>query len=406
MHLEQAPVSCEQESESSSILDPLLILARQARLIVCVTAGFLSLGILAAFVLRPTFVATATILPPQQAQSSIAMILGQLGSLGGASSLNLKTPADLYVGMLKSQTIANELIQQFHLKSVYKQETMVDLQKRLASNSEIEAGKDGLIHIGVTDHDPARASAMANAYVDALYHMTAQVAVTESAQRRMFFDQRVEEEKQALTRAEDGLRAIQQKTGVIQLSDQTAQTIHSIADLRAEVENSQRQLETLLTADTDQNPDVIRARRRLEVMKGQLAALENSQGKQIGEGDITLTSGRLPADSLEYIRQYREVNFHNSLYELLLKQSEAATLDEAKSAPMLQLVDRALPPDKKSGPHRLLLIAGSGLLGLVLSSVWILLSQVYQDARHHPRYASRFEELSYRLNPRVMIRRE
>ena len=156
------------ESEPIHSLDLLYLFVIRRRFILLVTLLFFVLGVLFTLMLKPNFTATAIILPPQQQQSSLSAVLGQLGSLGslaGGSSLGLKSPSDMYIGFLKSNSIGDQIIQKFHLADVYKSKSMQDLRKLLASHSDIEAAKDGLIHITVTDHDPNRASELANSYV-------------------------------------------------------------------------------------------------------------------------------------------------------------------------------------------------------------------------------------------------
>ena len=247
----------------------------------------------------------------------------------------------------------------------------------LGSHAEINVAKDGLIHISVTDHDPNRDSEMANSYVDNLYDLNANLAITEAAQRRVFFDQQLAEEKTALTAAEDDLRNTQQKTGLIQLNGQAQMIISSIAQVRAEIASHQVQLQAIRTFATNQNPDVSRLQEEISTLQGQLSKLQNDQQK-LTPGDIQVPAGRVPAEALEYARKLREVKYHEALYELLAKQYEAARIDEAKSAPIIQVIDRAVPPDKKSGPHRILIAIGAGFAGFWLASAFAFLSEKYR----------------------------
>jgi len=302
--------------------------------------------------------------------------LGSLSSLPGSSSLGLKNPADMYIGFLKSRTIGDRLIQHFDLAQVYKQSKMVELRQSLAANTDIEAGKDGLIHITVTDHDPNRSSEIANAYVDGLSQLNSGLAITEAAQRRAFYDRQVEEEKRALANAEDDLRITEQKTGVIQLGGQTQELLLDMASLRAQLSSAEVELQGMRTYATDQNSNVMEVQQRIAALRGQIATLESGEKRKNGSGDINLSAGRTPEDSLEYSRKLREVKYHDSLYDLLNKEREAARIDEAKSAPLLQLIDAAVPPDKKSGPHRMLLTVVAALMGVVFGVLWVLLRAV------------------------------
>jgi tyrosine-protein kinase Etk/Wzc len=376
-------------------LDILLVLVANRRLIGIITVAAFSAGLALALLLKPTFTATAVILPPQQ-QSSSSALLGQLGSLaslggGPSAALGLKSPADMYIGMLKSRTIADDIIAKFHLGMVYKTKKQYDTRLALKSHTEIESGKDNLIQISITDHDPRRASDIANAYVTNLYSMNSNLAITEAAQRRVFFDQQLDAEKKALTGAEEDLRQTQQKTGIIQLSGQAEMVIRTIAQLRADIASRQVELQSLKTYATDQNPSITRLREEISTMQVQLSKLENDEQHQMLPGDISVPAGRLPSDSLEYARKIREVKYHDTLFDLLSRQYEAARIDEAKSAPIIQIIDHAIPPDRKSGPSRLLLLLASGTLGFIFTSCWVILKEYWLALRSNPRYESRIQ---------------
>src|SRR5262249_48003076 len=140
------------------------------------------------------YAAETKILPPQQSQSIASAMLGQLGQLApliGATSgkdLGLRNPNDMYVAMLRSRTIADQLIDRFSLMSVYREKRRVEARRRLNSLTEIEAGKDGVITVSVEDRDPRRATDMANGYVEALEKLTHTLAITEAGKRRVFFE--------------------------------------------------------------------------------------------------------------------------------------------------------------------------------------------------------------------------
>jgi uncharacterized protein involved in exopolysaccharide biosynthesis len=351
-------------------------------------------GGLIAFLISPTFTASATILPPQQQQSTAALV-GQLGSLTGLSSGagNLfKNPGELYVGMLASRTIADHLIESFHLKSLYKSATLEDARTTLKKQTDFEAAKNGLIIITVTNHDPHLASDLANGYVDELYRLNSSLATTEAAQRRVFFDQELKSEKSALDTAEDNLKETEQKTGLIQLSGQSEMIIRSIGELRAEIASREVQIQSLKLSATDQNPETIRAQEEISSLKTQLANMENSQ-RNLQPGDVALPAGRVPEAAQEYARNLRDLRYHETLYDLLSKQYEAARIDEAKSVPLIQVVDRAVPPDKKSGPHRALIALGSGFLGFLGACAWALFQNGYRRMKQVPENAARLEEL-------------
>jgi uncharacterized protein involved in exopolysaccharide biosynthesis len=377
------------------LLDVSVVLAKSGRLIVLIAVAALLLGGLVAWLIRPSYTATAMILPPQQQQSVASAMAGELGSLaglsGGGASL-FKNPGELYVGILQSLTITDHLVVDFHLKSVYHAKTMVDARAGLASHSTLKAEKDGLITISVTDHSPELASKLANGYVDELYKLNSNLAISEAAQRRVFFDQELVKEKQALTQAENELAKTQQRTGLIQLSSQAQEIIRSIAQLRAEIASREVEIQSLKTFATDQNADVIRAQQEIDSLRGQLAKLENNQGNR-PIGDTQVPAGKVPEITLEYERKLRDVRYHEALYSLLTKQYEAARIDEAKSAPLIQVIDRAVPPDKKSGPHRALIMLVAAFLGFLAACAFVLLRNGYRRLKEVPENAVRLQEL-------------
>jgi uncharacterized protein involved in exopolysaccharide biosynthesis len=394
------------QDESIDLLDILLVLARDWRRIAIITLVALLLGAGVAFLLKPTFTATASILPPQQGQSSVSAMLGQLGSLaglagGGAGGL-LKNPADLYVGMIMSRTVADRLIDRFHLQSLYKTKTMDDTRKALKSNITAEAAKDGLIEISVKDRDPNRASEMANGLIDELYKLTSTLAITEAAQRRFFFNEQLADEKVALAAAEEDLKKTQERTGLIQLTGQSAEIIRSVAELRAQIVDREVQLQAMRSYATDENAEVARLQQEIDALQRQLTALENNQ-RHLQPGDIQVPTGQVPEVGLEYARKLREVTYHTTLLGLLSKEFEAARIDEAKSAPVIQVVDHAVPPQKKSGTPRALIILASGFIGLVAAALWTVIRQLLGRVSQVPERARKLKELKDLLSRRPAV---
>jgi tyrosine-protein kinase Etk/Wzc len=391
------------------LLDLMLALAARKRLIFLFSlACMVAAAIVVYFVLRPTFTGKAVIMPPQQEQSTAAALMGQfsalasltgMGGSGGGNSLGLKNPDDLYIGLLKSETVADGLIKQFDLMRLYHAQKLSQARAVLASNSKFLSGKlDPLITISVEDHDPHRAAAMANAYVDQLYKLNNRLAISEASQRRLFFEQQLSQEKDKLADAEVALKQTEESTGVISPSGQTDVTIRQIAQLQAEITMHEVQLDALHTSSTEQNPDVIRLNTELDGLRAQLQTLENGQEKHT-PGNISIPTANVPAAGLEYIRKERDVKYHQLLFDLLARQYEAARMDEAKAVPVIQVVDTALVPDRKSGPHHILWLLIFGFLGFVIGCTWVLTSHIYHllqnDERTGPRLAVLKRDLKF-----------
>ncbi len=391
-------------SEDFRYLRIFLILLQNRRRIAVITFVSLLIGAAIAFLLKVTFTATATILPPQAPQSTSSLLMGQLGSLAGLGPSGvgglLKNPGDIYVAMLESRTITDHIINRFQLESLWKQKKLEDTRKALVKHAQFEATKNGLIVITVKDPNPKLASDMANAFVDELYQMNSSLAVTEAGQRRLFFDRQLEEEKNALTAAENDLRTTQEKTGLIELSGQSAMAIRTIAETGAELRSREVELQAMRAYATDENPDLERLRIQIDTLRQQLSALENTQ-KNMLPGDTQVPAGRVPQEGMEYARKLREVRYHQTLFDLLSKQYEAARIDEAKSAPIIQVIDHAVPPDKKSGPPRMLITLGFGLVGFCLACFWALWSKALMRMRENHTSAAILDQVSTILHVRL-----
>ncbi|HEY4381136.1 MAG TPA: Wzz/FepE/Etk N-terminal domain-containing protein [Acidobacteriaceae bacterium] len=395
--VKSSPTSQAADPETIDLYDILILLVRRRRMIGVATSVALLVGLALCLLLKPYFTATAVILPPQQATSSAALLGQQLGSLANlgatGSVLALKSPGDLYVGILGSRTIADAIISQFHLENVYKQKKEEDTRSALKNHTVLESGKDGLIYISVTDNDPRRASDIANGYVDQLYARNSELAISDAAQRRVFFEGQLDAEKKSLAAAEDDLRATEQKTGMIQVTGQAQAIIQSIAQLRAQIASREVELQALKVSSTEQNSDVIRLQEEIMTMRAQLAKLENSQKQVEPSGELAESAGSVPQGSLEFARKYREVQYHETLYGLLTRQYEAARIDEAKSAPVIQIVDHAVPPDRKAGPKRALILAMCLLVGLVGACLWAFLAHSFVSTREAPETARKLASI-------------
>lgn len=381
-------------NEQSHPLDLLIVLVSQKKMIIgtALATGLVAMAI--SLMIPPTFSSTAKIMPPQQQQNSgMAAMLGQLGSLAGSagSLAGIKSPNDLYVGLLESRTIADNLISRFKLKAYYGKETMDDTRRTLNGVSNVVSGKkDGLISISVEDSDPKFAADLANAYVEELAKLTQTMAITESSQRRMFFEKQLKDAKEQLAKAEIALRATQEKTGMIQLDGQVQAIIGNVAQLKGSIAAKEIQLNAMRTFAAPQNPELLRAQEELRGMQAQLSKMERSQADK---GDLMVPTGSIPEVGVEYVRSLRDVKYYETVFELLAKQFELAKIDEAKDSSLIQVLDTAVPAERKSKPLRglitLVATAAGGLLGIALAFANV----AYRDSRRNPEGRERWDRL-------------
>lgn len=390
-------VSDVPPQEEISLLDLFIVLVRYRWLIFKITACIIGTAIILSLILPIKYTAITTILPPQQGSSAGSALMAQLSSgLGSVaslagSSLGLKNPNDLQVAMLKSRTVEDAMVDRFHLMDFFKLKYKSDARKKFEKIVDIDSGaKDGLIRISVTDRDPKRAEEMANGYVEEFKKLSATLAVTEASQRRLFFEQQLTQAKDNLATAEEDLKRTEQKTGLVQLDAQTRATIELLADLRGQIAAKEVQITGMRSFATGENPD-------LQIAEQQLAGLR-AQEQRMGAASEGATNALIPKGNMqeagiEYIRKLRDVKYFETIFDLLARQYEVAKVDEARQGAVVQVVDRAVVPDKKSSPQRTLIVLGSVVLGLFAGIVWAFSKEGLMRLSNNPAERARMEEL-------------
>jgi uncharacterized protein involved in exopolysaccharide biosynthesis len=381
-HPDPSPVEAEV-----SVLDILVLLLERKRFIVRFVVGAAVLAAIVSLLLPVQYEAKIALLPPAQNSSIGSSLLGQLGSIGAlgslaslaGGSLGIKNPADMYVSLLQSRTVEDAMIQRFGLMKEYHAKKMSEARKDFEHRTTAVAGtKDGLIRLTVEDHDPKRAAELANGYVEEFRRLSASLAITEAARRRLFFQQQVDQAKQSLTAAEDAMTKTQQSTGVLQIDSQARALIESAAVLRAQVMAKEVQIEGMRSFATDDNPNLVLAKQELAALQAQLARVAGSQSD--AGSDINLSKGRVTGSGMEYLRKYRDLKYQETVFELLAKEYEVAKLDEAREGAIVQVVDPAVPPDTKSSPHRTLIVLGATILAFFVAVFWVWLRRNLDNA--------------------------
>jgi tyrosine-protein kinase Etk/Wzc len=396
--------STQQAKLDIDLLDILIILAKRRWFILKTTLTLMVITAIGLLIYGNTFESTAVIMPPRQEQSISGLLSGQLGSLaalGGAGNIGsgfLKNPNDIYIGLLESRTVTDHLVNRFDLKRRFKQKYMAGASKSLLTHSKITLEKDGLIRIAVTTDNADFSSELANGFVEELHDINTHLALTDSSQRRAFFEDQLNHEKVSLANAESSFQEMQKKTGLL-IPGQADIIARNIASIRAEITVREAELESLKAFATDQNPDYVRLNSQVISLRKQLSQFENNE-KSMTPGDIEVPTAKIPAASQEYLRRYREVRLHEAIYELLVKQFEAAKIDEAKTAPVIQVVDRAFPPEHKTGPPRILITLGAGLVSLIVLSFWTILSYGYRVAKKDSLFRSKIDDLALAFSQR------
>jgi uncharacterized protein involved in exopolysaccharide biosynthesis len=388
--------SAAEEGEIS-LLDLLIVLAERKRIIVRITAVFAVLAVIISLILPVRYTALVTLLPPQENSSMGGMLASQLGNLGGMAalaggSLGIKNPNDRYVAMLQSRTVEDAMVQHFGLMQEYHAKLLSDARKAFESHTTVDgSSKDGLIHLSVEDHDARRASELANGYVDQFRDLSQHLAITEASQRRLFFQQELEQTKNNLANAEVALEQTEQKTGVIQPDSQERALIESAASLRAQITAREVQIQGMQTYATGENSELIQAQQELAGLRAQLAKLGGSEDTSGNE--FMIPKGLVPKAGMEYIRKLRDVKYYETIFDILARQFEVAKLDEAKEGALIQVVDPAIPPDRRAFPKRGLIVIGTTVAGLFIGVLLALLAAGLERVKDDPETAVKLELL-------------
>jgi tyrosine-protein kinase Etk/Wzc len=378
-----------EQSEEISLVDLLMIFAENKKLLIAAPSlvGLITLG--ATFVLPPTYTASAQILPPQQQSGAMAALIGSIGGVAGALGgglSGLKNPSDQWVAMLKSRTVADEIVKRFDLKTVYESDLNELARRKLESNSKVSAGKDGLIDIEVDDEDPERAAGLARAYIDELQKMMNSLAVTDAAQRRLFFEKQLNEAKSNLIQAEILLKEGAINASVLKASPDVA--VAQLAQAQAAVAAQEVKLKTMSSGMTASHPEYQQAQRELDGLKIQLRLIEQENPAQ------ARTKGA------EYITRYREFKYQETLFELFARQYELARADEARDGSLIQVVDEPQVPERRSKPKRMLTTVLATAIGFIGACLFIMVRRSFfnygQGAKGHGKLLRLRQQLSWR----------
>lgn len=365
--------------EGIGVLDVAVPLAQHWRLLVSGTllTGLLALGL--SFLIPKTYTSRTVFLPPQQQQSSAASAIAQLGALSGlvGAASGIKSPADQYVALVQSTTVADRLIDEFKLLQVYDEQFRFKAREELALNTRVLLGKkDGLITVEVDDRDPQRAADIANRYVDELRLLTAQLALTEAQQRRAFFEVQLSQTRDRLTKAQQALQASGFSQGALRADARAS--AEGYARLRAEATAAEVRLQTLRRTLADNTPEVQQAMSALGALRAQLNKLEES---------TDLTGGP------DYVSKFREFKYQETLFDLFARQYELARVDESREGALIQVVDAAKPAEWKSRPKRTIIAAVAGLVALLVLATFVLARHALRHAQANPEAAAKLAQL-------------
>jgi len=356
------------------------ITARRAKLILAVTAAAFVISIVAALLLPNVYCARAMLLPAQEEKGMMNAMLSQMGGLavlaGGA--IGGVTTSDLYVGMLKSETIKDPIIDRFKLMEVYGKRyrtvTYTALDKRVSFST---GKKDGIITISVDDTDPKRAADMANAFVEELQKLTVKLNISGAGKQRSFLEERLVRANADLAKAEDELKVFQGNNKTINVTEQVKATIEEVARLKAELSIQEVKLSSLQRTRTDSTREVKDLKTTVENLKSQISRVEGSGGAKSAIPSV----GSMPMLGQEYARLMREYKIQENLVELLTKQYEMARFSEAKDVAPFQVLQKAKVPDKRIKPRIGFIIVMITLTSFMCALVLAFVLEGFSDSQ-------------------------
>lgn len=390
------------EQEDLTFLDFLLIITRRKKLVGMVTAICAGIALILAFALPQEYTATVIVLPPQGNSSMSSMLASQLSGMAGgvsgmaSSMLGMKNINDMYVSMLKSQSVEDSVVRRYGLQSEYRKKYLVDARKALENHTKIDGStKDGLIRLSFTDRDPNRSAEIANGYVEQFKNLSQHLAITEASQRRVVFENQLEKTKVDLENADEALKKTQLSTGMVQVDGQARAMIDSAARLRAQIVAKEVQIQAMRSYAGDENPALTQAQTELEGLRGQFSKMVGSTGGT--SADVFLPKGAVPEAGLEYVRRLRDVKYYEAIFEILAKQLELAKLDEAREGAFIQVVDPATTPEKKSFPKRGMLMLGGVAAGFTFGLMFALLQGGLARMRQNPATKDKLDLLKMSL---------
>ena len=374
------PSQALEAEDEISLLDLLQTIVDNLRLLILgpLVVGLAALGI--SFTVPPTFTATVKFLPPQQQQSAAASMLASLGGLGGlaGAAAGLKNPADQYLAFMKSNSVQDELIERFKLDERYKAKFKEDARLALTGNTRASSGKDGLITVQIDDKDPKFAAELANAHVDELQKLLARLAVTEAQQRRAFFEKQLSQVKEKFTEAEQALRATGVSSSVLKSNPTSA--LAAVAGLKAQVTAQEVKVGAMRGYLAETAPDFKQAMTELANLRAQLAKQEKDEpAAAAGQGD--------------YVAKFREFKYQETLFELFARQFEMAKVDESREGAVIQVLDAAQPPERKSKPKKALIAIIATLAAGFALLLFVFIRQALRNAGQDAESAQKLASL-------------
>jgi uncharacterized protein involved in exopolysaccharide biosynthesis len=375
-----------QSESPGQLMDHLSLIWENRRVLYKTAAISLAIAVVIAFVIPKRYESTATMMPPDSLGSN-GMVMAALASkaspeLAGmaASALGLKGTGELFVGLLRSRSVEEAIVNRFHLQSVYWVKYKQDARKILERRTEISTDrKTGIITVTVSDAQPQRARDMAQAFVEELNRLVSQVSTSSARRERLFIEQRLSAVKIDLEDAEQQFSSFASQNTVLDIKEQTKAMVESAASLQGRLIAAESELEGLRQIYSANNVRVRSAQAQVDELKQQLARIGGTDSPLPGDSSssdqLYPSIRKLPLLGVQWADLYRRVKIQETVYELLNEQYELARIQEAKEIPTVNVIDPANMPEKKSWPPRVLIVVGLTILAIAAGVGTIFLAE-------------------------------
>lgn len=323
------------------------------------------IAVVVSLLLPKWYKARASVLPPKQELSSpmsaASSLLRGIGGVSRISGLGRQSGGYNFLAILKSRSTMEDVARKFDVIRVYGiEDGSMELGiEALRGNVSFELQDEDYITIDVLDRDPQRAADIANHFVDALNEISFRLATREARNNREFIEKRLAQNKADLRKAEDSWRAYQEKTGLLIIPSENSSSISAIAELYALKARKEIEMGILERSVSKDNPLLVQSKLELD--------------------EISSKTGMIPEASVAALRLYRDVVIQQKILELVVPMYEQATVDEQRDVPVILVLDKAVPPERKAAPRRTVIVLVSIFSSLLVSIVLVFVAEGIQQ---------------------------
>jgi capsule polysaccharide export protein KpsE/RkpR len=394
VHRGLKPVLEVPDSDSAA---KLRLIFEKRRWIYKVAVRSFVLSLILVLLLPPEYESSVSMMPPDASSDMGSMMAAFMGKTSSEittladSFLGVKSTGAIVVDLLQSRTVQYRIVDRFNLQKLYWARYKESARKTLDRRTEIkEDHKSGVIRLTVMDHSPWRAHDMAQAYVEELNRIQAEVSTSSARRERVFIEQRLATVKTGLEDAEKKFSAYASNNATLDIKDQAKTMVESAAVLQGQMIAAQSELQGIEQIYTPANIRVRSLKARIEELRKELQKLDGTAttpALKNSDSDEPYPSIRqLPLLGVEWTDLYRRVKVEETVFELLTQKYELSRLQEAKEVATINVIDFANIPEKKSGPHRGLIVLGVTFISVVAGIAWIVGSaRVQQFQNDDPR---------------------